>query len=162
MIHYREYCESLLTAKRAVRTMCVVGPDPELIDMIYKAVGADLTELESLAGGSAAIEEWTRSAALDAEKRRLLQRSLAALSRCEPLQRAMTIALMRDLVEMVEEWAKVSSERSKRAQDGADPTDIKPAYFATTAGFAARTTNLVAIRSSGRTSDRPPVSVSVG
>ena len=117
-----EYCDGLFTAQRAIRAMCVLGPETELIDMIFKTVGADLKDLEDLAEASESVEEWLSSTSLDAGKRPgFCKLSLAALKRCEPLQRAMTIALMRDLVELVEEWARVSAERTRLDQDGGEP-----------------------------------------
>ena len=43
----------------------------------------------------------------------------------------MTITLMRDLVELVEEWARVSAERARLEQDGGEPASVKPAHHAT-------------------------------
>jgi hypothetical protein len=77
----------------------------------------------------------------------------------EPLQTAMTIALMRGLVEVAEEWARVSDARLQSKQDGG--ASAEPAYSATAAGFAERTTTQYAVRSRGPISDRPLISVPV-
>jgi predicted fused transcriptional regulator/phosphomethylpyrimidine kinase len=162
LVCYKEYSDSRHTAQRALRTMCALGPETVLIAMIQKAVDADFAELASLAEAATLLDEWLRSTSLDTERRRALQRSLHTMRNYEPLQAAITIALMRDLVELVEEWARVSAARFQRKQDGSESPGIEPAHWATAAGLQKRTTTLYAIRSRGGNGDTPLISVSVG
>ncbi len=64
LVCYKEYSDGRHTAQRALRTMCVLGPETELIAMIRKAVDDDFAELASLAEAAASLDEWLRSTPL--------------------------------------------------------------------------------------------------